>query len=389
MMKILLLAPQPFFQERGTPIAVRLMAETLRDTGHEVHLFVYHEGEDIQIPHVPVHRIISLPGLRGIRPGLSFKKLICDILMLYKCLQLVSRYKFQLIHAVEESSFLALIVKCLYGIPFVYDMDSCLSLQIVDKLPWLKPFKGIMEGFERIVIRNSSGTVAVCKSLEDFARKLAPDKLITTVEDISLLEKNNIGNESLRETCNIEGPIIMYVGNLEAYQGIDLLMDSFALVRKREAEANLLIIGGNPNDIQRYKQRAKQLRIEDDICFCGPRPVSLLWFYVNQADILVSPRIKGNNTPMKVYSFLDSGKPLLATRLRTHTQVLGEQIAYLVDPTPKDMADGLIKLLGDEGLRDRLTKNALRRVKDEYSLSAFQRKISRFYEELNRSLSTG
>ena len=42
------------------------------------------------------------------------------------------------------------------------------------------------------------------------------------------------------------------------------------------------------------------------------------------ADVLVSPRLKGLNTPMKIYSYLDSGSAVLATRLRTHTQVLDD-----------------------------------------------------------------
>ena len=50
--------------------------------------------------------------------------------------------------------------------------------------------------------------------------------------------------------------------------------------------------------------------------------------------MLVSPRLKGLNTPMKIYSYLDSGSAVLATRLRTHTQVLDDGIAYLVEPEP-------------------------------------------------------
>ena len=49
-MNVLLLAPQPFYRERGTPIAVRLLAETLCSLGHAVDLLVYHEGEDISFP---------------------------------------------------------------------------------------------------------------------------------------------------------------------------------------------------------------------------------------------------------------------------------------------------------------------------------------------------
>ena len=49
-------------------------------------------------------------------------------------------------------------------------------------------------------------------------------------------------------------------------------------------------------------------------------------------DILVSPRIRGTNTPLKIYSYLRSGKPIVATDLLTHTQVLSPDVARLVAP---------------------------------------------------------
>ena len=61
----------------------------------------------------------------------------------------------------------------------------------------------------------------------------------------------------------------------------------------------------------------------------------------------MSPRLKGLNTPMKIYSYLDSGSAVLATRLRTHTQVLDDELAYLVEPEPAALGRGLAALLRD------------------------------------------
>ena len=83
-MKILLIAPQPFYQDRGTPIAVRLLAQTLGELGHDVHLLVFHEGEKIIIPNVTIHRNITIPGISNIKPSLSLKKLICDFFLFIK-----------------------------------------------------------------------------------------------------------------------------------------------------------------------------------------------------------------------------------------------------------------------------------------------------------------
>ncbi|MEO0764260.1 MAG: glycosyltransferase, partial [Pseudomonadota bacterium] len=99
------------------------------------------------------------------------------------------------------------------------------------------------------------------------------------------------------------------------------------------------------------------------------------------ADIVASPRTQGRNTPMKVYSYLDSGRPLIATRLYTHTQVLDDTIAMLVEPTPEGMADGLTRLLEDPGLRTRMAEAAQTRVQAEFSRAGYERKLNGFLDE--------
>lgn len=381
-MNILILAPQPFYQDRGTPIAVKLLAQTLGAQGHGVHLLVFAEGEEITLPHVTIHRHIPLPGMTSIKPGLSVKKLICDFFLFLKALQLVRQYDFQLVHAVEESVFMALVIKRLFKIPYVYDMDSCLSLQMIDKLPSLGLARRAMQWLEEAAIVHSQGVLAVCRSLEDMARKYAPAKLIARIEDITLLANDKEGKENLRQELGIQGPFLMYVGNLEKYQGIDLLLAGFQEALAGNNDLRLVLIGGNNKDLQGYRQQISRQGLADQVFFCGPRPVNLLGYYLGQADILVSPRAQGNNTPMKIYSYLDSGKPVLATNLPTHTQVLDDTIAYLVQPTAAEMAAGMIALAENRLLREEIGARARRRVHEEYSLPAFQRKLAAFYHQL-------
>ena len=60
-MRILLLAPHPFFQNRGTPIDVLLVLKVLveRENTH-VDLVVYNEGEDVELPNLKTYRTPSL-----------------------------------------------------------------------------------------------------------------------------------------------------------------------------------------------------------------------------------------------------------------------------------------------------------------------------------------
>jgi len=385
-MRILILAPEPFYQPRGTPIAVKLLVEVLAGNGYRCEMLTYHEGEDVAIPNVRIHRIPSLFGLKNIRPGPSWKKILCDGIMLICCLKMVCTTKFDLIHAVEESAFIAMFMKAFLRIPFVYDMDSSLTQQIIDKYNALSLLRNIFKFFEKITVRASVGVLAVCKSLEADATAYSPNTLVYRLEDISLLQSMSKPGDLLEETLKIKGPISMYVGNLERYQGVDLLLESFKLASEEVPKSHLVIIGGSDKDIQRYQHRSKELGIEKKVHFIGPRPIDQLGFYLDQADILISPRLQGQNTPMKIYSYLDSGRPVLATRLFTHTQVLDDQIAFIVEPEPREMAKGIVTLLKDRRLGNDISRLAKERVKQEFSYEAFQKKLLEFYEIIEKRM---
>ncbi|HSB53314.1 MAG TPA: glycosyltransferase, partial [Gemmatimonadales bacterium] len=228
-MKILVLAPHPFFQARGTPLAVRQVLEFLGERGHEVDLLTFHEGEDVGIPRCRIHRIPRLPGVRNVRPGFSAKKVACDAVMLVECLRMVRRVRYDLIHAVEESAFIAVAAHAIAGVPYVYDMDSSLADQMVERYPSLRFALPVMRYCEGIAVRRSLGVLTVCAALQDLALKHDPAKSVGRVEDSTLLPTgpSDGSDGALPATVRRSGPIAMYVGNLERYQGIDLLLDSF------------------------------------------------------------------------------------------------------------------------------------------------------------------
>ena len=385
-MKILVLAPQPFFQSRGTPLAVRAVVEFLSARGHSVDVLTFHEGEDVAIPNGRIYRIPRVPGIHNIRPGFSLKKLVCDAVMLVQCLRLVRRVRYDLIHAVEESAFIAVAAQALSGVPYVYDMDSSLAEQMVEAYPELRLVLPLMRYCESFAVRRSLGVLTVCAALEDIALAHDPGKPVGRVEDSTLLPPataaSGDGDHLLPESIVGSGPVAMYVGNLERYQGIDLLLHGFQHTLRRVPSAILVIVGGREDDIRRYRNMADDLAILPRVHFLGPRPVSLLPKLLHQADVLVSPRLKGLNTPMKIYSYLDSGVAVLATRLRTHTQVLDDRSAYLVEPEPESLGTGLAELLSDEALRRRLAAHAKQYVQEEFTPEAARRKLGRFYDAM-------
>ena len=384
-MRILLLAPQPFFQARGTPIAVRTVLEFLGTRGHTVDVLTFPEGSDIEIPNCRIYRIPRIPGVRNVRPGFSVKKVLCDAVMLVTCARMMRRTRYDLVHAVEESAFIAAAMKSLTGVPYVYDMDSSLAEQMVDRFPrlaWASPF---LRRLEAVAVRRSAGVITVCAALENVAQQHAPHTPVGRVEDTTLLpaEPGTNGTHLPAETAG--APVAMYVGNLEHYQGIDLLLEGFRHTLEQMQEARLVIVGGREDDIARYGERAADLGIRQAVHFLGPRPVSALAGLLREADVLVSPRLKGLNTPMKIYSYLDSGTAVLATRLRTHTQVLDDRTAYLVEPEPMALGTGLATLLKDDSLRRRLAAGAKEHVQREFTPEAARRKLESFYAMLETS----
>ncbi len=384
-MNILLLAPHPFFQARGTPLAVRMVLEFLSGRGHHVDVLTLHEGEDIAIPNCRIFRIPSIPGVRNVRPGFSAKKVVCDAVMFVSCLRRLRQTRYDLIHAVEESAFIAAAAGGMSGVPYIYDMDSSLAEQMVEAYPQLHFLLRVLRYCESVAVRRSLGVLTVCAALEDVALGHDPDKAVGRVEDSTLLPpssglRSSNGYAPLPEEAT--HPLAMYVGNLERYQGIDLMLDGFRHTLARVPEANLVIVGGREEDIRRYSGLADRLGIQSQVHFLGPRPVRVLPSLLRQADVLLSPRVKGLNTPMKIYSYLDSGTAVLATRLPTHTQVLDDRSAYLVDAEPEAFGAGLARLLGDPPLRKRLATHAKQYVQEQFTPEAARRKLASFYSAM-------
>jgi glycosyltransferase involved in cell wall biosynthesis len=379
-MKILLLAPHPFYQERGTPIAVDLLVGALEEQGHRIDLLTYHEGSDRAYGDaVRIHRIQAPPGCHRIRPGFSLKKLGADLYMHRQAMRMAATGNYDVVHAVEESAFMARRIRRRFGVPYIFDMDSSMPVQIADALPFARPVLPLMRYCERLAIRDAAAVTAVCDALADIARA-AGARHVVLLRDVPLTapETATAPVADFRTALGIDGLCLLYLGNLEKYQGIELLLRSFARL-PAEAAAQLVIIGGIPKHIAHYRALADELGIGDRTHFPGPRPVAELPALLAEADILVSPRTKGQNTPMKIYSYMAAGKAILATDLPTHTQVLNSECARLAAPEPEAFAAAMHELILQPEMRAVLGAEARRIVSTRYSLAAFKEAVQSLY----------
>ncbi len=387
-MRILALAPQPFFTPRGTPFSVYYRTLTMAEQGARIDLLTYGEGADVQIPGVRHIRIPHPPFLGPVGIGPSATKLLLDAIMLSVFVRLVCTRAYDVVHAHEESVFFAALLKPIFRYRLVYDMHSSLPQQLSN----FRFFRShilvrMFQALERLSLRRADIVVTVCPDLAAHAEALMPDatrQLMienTRFEPVRLALDDSGSNRAATLEFPDDRRVIFYAGSFEAYQGLDLLVRAFADVFPAHPEAMLVLAGGNPRQIGRLEKLAARHGVSEACLLPGSVPQEVVRQLLPRAAVLVSCRVSGTNTPLKIYEQLASGVPLVATRIRAHTQVLDDEFAFLVDPTAEDIARGIGEALaGTEGARRR-AEAARERAGLEFSIKIFRRRTT---ELLNR-----
>ncbi len=384
-LRILFLAPQPFFEVRGTPLAVQHMTRALATLGHEVDLLTFPQGEDAPADGVRHRRSLRLPVGR-VKAGPSLAKMALDVPFVAEAVARLAFGRYDVVHAVEEAAHLVAPFARLLRVPLVMDVDSSIPDQLrYSGFATRGPILWAAEALERHALRHSAAAVTVCASLTDGVRRRAPAVPVFQVEDPPLADRDEPpaaeAVDVLRRALGLSSlPVVLYSGNFEPYQGVPLLLEAMAAV----PDAQLLLMGGEPREVAGARARAAALGLGGRCVFSGKRPPSELPLFLALADVLASPRVKGENTPFKVYTYLASGKPIVATRIATHTQVLDDTNAFLVAPAAEAMAEGLRRALGSpEEARARAEAgHAL--VAREYSVARYREKIAAAYAAVER-----
>ncbi len=376
-MRILMIAPEPFFEPRGTPFSEFHRIRALTDLGHEVDLVTYPFGTDVSMPGLRVFRALRPPFLHSVGIGPSLAKLPLDASLTLSVIRRAWSGQYDVVHSHEEGGLIGVLVAKLLRVPHLYDMHSSLPQQLSNfAFSGSRIIKGVFLLIERLMIRWSKVVIVICPALQDTVGAIDPQARVILIENApgSGEDVPTPGQAAaVRAAHGLEAttPMVLYTGTFEAYQGLDLLFAAMAIVARQRPDARLVLAGGKPPQVQLARDQARAAGIAEVTVFSGERPASEIPAYLLAADILVSPRSRGTNTPLKIYQYLRSGRAIVATRLLTHTQVLSDDTAILTPPTPDGFAAGILDALTNPARAAGVGAQARQLAETKYSYDAY------------------
>src|SRR5687767_8833329 len=383
-----MLAPEPFFEPRGTPFSEYHRIKALGELGHHVDLVTYPIGRDVELPNLRIFRSLRPPLVRRVGIGPSFIKVVLDGLMLLTILRRAFAERYDAIHSHEEMGLVGVWLAKWLRIPHLYDMHSSLPQQLTNfKYSKSGLLRGLFTWAEGQMVHKSNVVITICQELQDTVTGMGAGERSLLIENVmggDVDEPSSKSAADVRAAWGIapDAPLALYTGTFEPYQGVEMLIDAAAIVARRRPDARVLVVGGEPAQVETARAKAHAAGVSAAMIFTGQQPAREIPGFVQAADLLVSPRIRGTNTPLKIYSYLRSGKPIVATDLLTHTQVLTPAIAKLVPPQPGPFAEAVLDLIEHPDERARLSAAARAVADDKYSRESYVRRTAQAYAQL-------
>lgn len=382
--RILFIVSQPYFEWRGSPIRVGFDVQALAELGYEVDLLLPPIGADRPVPGVTIHRVRRIPGIRNLPIGPSVAKLLFDVLLYLRARKLMRLHRYAVLHGVEDAGAVCALLAIGSNARLVFEKHS-------DPSSYKKGFiRALMmsayAAVERWVIRRADAVIGTGPELAAYASKVDPETYVRAISDIpsSLRESTVAEATAARErfALDAEECLITYVGSFAVYQGIDLLFASIPLVCRSNAKARFIIIGGSPDEIAAREQDLRAAGVLNHVTFAGKIAPDTLPAVLAGSDILLSPRISGTNTPLKLLDYLKAGRAIVATDNPANRQILDESTAVFADSHPESLAAAILRLLDDAALRERLGAGGGALVARKHNFVCFQSALAKLYAHI-------
>lgn len=380
-----MLAPTPFFADRGCHVRIYEEARAVQALGSRVEIVTYHIGRDI--PGITTHRIASIPWYSKLEAGPSWHKPYLDILLFFKALSVARRLKPDLIHAhLHEGALIGALLKKTLGVPMVFDCQGSLTGEMLDHgFMSQKSFTGrVFSCLERF-IDNRADHIITSSTLaaDDMKHRWGvSERLVTALTDgVNTEEFLPCDGEPVRSELDLprDRRVIAFLGLFNRYQGIDLLMDVIRILKDRGAKVHFLLMGF-PDES--YRQRASAMAIDDMITFTGKVDYSRAPEYLCAADIAISPKISLTEANGKLFNYLSCALPCVVFDTPVNREILGDAGVYARFGDAVDFADKLEALTANPEQLESLARMSRGKALAEHSWSSRGEKLMGIYKML-------
>jgi glycosyltransferase involved in cell wall biosynthesis len=388
--RILVVVPQPFFSIAGSPLNISNMCKVLTGIGYEIHLATLPLGRDLAMPRLIYHRVARIPGLNRVPIGFSFAKLAYDVLLAVETFRLLRREQFSAVHAIEDAALFAAPIARWFRAPVVTDLDSDICAQLrADDSRIVRALGILARPLRRLALRRSTCAITVAGERTRLVHAESPGTPVFEIKDVPSDELKRRADpdavERLRRELDLTTDrLIVYTGNFDRRQGVESLIDAMPLVRARFPDSLLLLVGGEPHQVAALSELAARAGVGDAVRLAGKRPLDQMPEFMAMAAVLVSPRLEPYVTPLKIYAYMASGRPIVATDLPTHTEVLDLNSAILAPPSAEGLAEGIARAFTEPARAARLGLRARQLVEREHTYEIFRKKLADVYAYLEQ-----
>jgi glycosyltransferase involved in cell wall biosynthesis len=197
---------------------------------------------------------------------------------------------------------------------------------------------------------------------------VSEEKILVAPDGVDLQMFRDFSKENARKELNIpfDKKVICYTGHLYEWKGVHILAES---MKHLPQYCLLYVVGGTEEDVLEFKEFIKKNKIQNVVVEGYVEP-SLVSKYLAAADVVVLPNTKDKisekfTSPLKLFEYMASKRPIVASALQSIREVLNEENAVLVEPeNSKAIAEGVKKVLSDKALAKKIVKNAYKDVQN-------------------------
>jgi len=383
-LRVLVLAPTPFFADRGCHVRILEEARAVIPCGVELRLVTYHIGRDV--PDFPIDRIASIPWYGKLEAGPSWHKPYLDLLLLFKALKVARSFKPHLIHAhIHEGAFIGALLKKVLRLPMLFDCQGSLTAEITDHR-FVRPGSLLQRFFatlERWINLSSDYIITSASPTVDLLVRdgVPKERIRPLIDGVDTDVFAPHPKEAIRARLGLPGdrPIVSYLGVLNSYQGVDLLLEAAALLKGQGAKLHFLIMGFPE---ERYREKAEQLGLSGMITFTGRIPYAEAPLYLCAGDLAVSAKISLTEANGKLFNYISCGLPTVVFETPVNREILGDAALYAKYGDATELAGAIGRLAGDRELREKLGQMGRERAVREHSWQARGRELAGIYRSL-------